>query len=126
MDSIADCYALNVADTATWAYYYPGFPLVRIDRNWAIRAWQTNVPGANTFAVTDNTIALSGVIQRQPDSCVLGDVGDSRIENLRDCRLTAPKGQQLRDAIVVGRGERLNVFSAGKWYQLRLGELPHV
>jgi hypothetical protein len=30
LDHIADCYALNVSARTTWAYYYTGFPLIRI------------------------------------------------------------------------------------------------
>ncbi|GAA2534488.1 hypothetical protein [Winogradskya humida] len=29
-DDIADCYALNVGPRTTWAYYYMGFPLIRV------------------------------------------------------------------------------------------------
>jgi hypothetical protein len=41
LGTIDDCYALNVADDATWAYYYSDPPLVHVGLDESITAWST-------------------------------------------------------------------------------------
>ncbi|MDW5326769.1 hypothetical protein [Plantactinospora sp. KLBMP9567] len=59
-DHIADCYALNVDARTTWAYYYTGFPLIRIT-DTEVRPFRPGpVRGARAVLVYDDEAVLIG------------------------------------------------------------------
>jgi len=52
LDSMCDCYALNVVgEGEVWCYYYTEFPLVRIKGKEIAASWNIPVAGADAFAV---------------------------------------------------------------------------
>lgn len=61
LDSICDCYALNVADDReTWLYYYTQFPLVLLREHRVIRYWNVPISGAHAFAVRREHALFTG------------------------------------------------------------------
>jgi hypothetical protein len=55
LDSICDCYALNVAsDEDVWLYYYTEFPLVHLHRNQIKSVWNMPLRGSHAFAISGN------------------------------------------------------------------------
>ncbi len=53
LDSICDCYALNVAsDDDVWLYYYTEFPLVHVHRNQIKSVWNMPLRGSHAFAIS--------------------------------------------------------------------------
>jgi len=55
LDQISDCYALNVPnDQDVWVYYYPSFPLVKIQNGTIRKVWHDlGIAGSKLFAVTE-------------------------------------------------------------------------
>ena len=55
-----------------------------------------------------------------PDSnrCVLGRLGQTAIEDLRELTLMFPDGRPLEGANMVSRGPLLHVFAGTGWHQL--------
>jgi hypothetical protein len=124
-ESMADAYALNVADNAVWVYYYSQFPVVRIDRDGRTRGWNTGTRGAKALAVDSRRILLFGGYGTDRDRVVLAEFGQTQLENTADYRLVFPSGDPVDDiAAVVGRGPILHVFSQSAWYQLVLFSSP--
>jgi hypothetical protein len=48
LDSICDCYALNVSSSGVWACYYTEFPIIRIDSHGRIEWWRNESFGGQT------------------------------------------------------------------------------
>lgn len=113
---IDDCYALNVGDEATWAYYYSDFPLVRIGSDGRVRAWRTEVSGAHAFAVDGQHLLFFGGYRSQAERCLLGNLRDDGVTGMETCRLVLPSGEPLENGRVIGRGPNLHVFVGTAWY----------
>ncbi|GAA4608899.1 hypothetical protein BJY16_007066 [Actinoplanes octamycinicus] len=59
-DHIATCYALNVSARTTWAYYYTGFPLVRITDTKVSPFSSSPVRGARGVLIHDDVVVFIG------------------------------------------------------------------
>jgi hypothetical protein len=116
---IVDCYALNVADDAAWAYYYDGFPLVRVDQDGSRTAWRTPVAGAHAFALGDGCALFHGGYRDEKDRCVLVDFDEGTLVERVRIRLLLPSGVPAVGRPVIGRGRYLHVFDGPRW--LRTG-----
>ena len=115
---IADCYALNVTDRATWAYYYTDFPLVRISSDDKIEAWHTPVAGARVVAVSDQRALFYGGYGDDRDRCVLCEFGLlRRVNEVAEVTLGLPDGVPLPTDRVLARGSTLHAFVGSAWYQ---------
>lgn len=122
--SMADCYALNVADRDTWAYYYTDFPLVRVGPDGTVLAWQTEVRGARAFAVDGRRVLLYGGYAAERERCILAEIDEGALTRARECRLVLPSGEAVNGGKVVGRGSILHVFVGSNWYQTNIQRLP--
>jgi hypothetical protein len=61
LDSICDCYALNVAcDSDVWFYYYMDFPLVRLRNGRIHSVWDVPIAGSGAFAISDKHAVFCG------------------------------------------------------------------
>ncbi|HEY0485238.1 MAG TPA: hypothetical protein VGD72_03180 [Mycobacteriales bacterium] len=119
---IDDCYALNVTDAGVWAYFDPGFPLVRFGPE-GIRAWRTRVKGATAIVIAGNTVALAGGYDHEHDRYVVGTLDDRSFVPHRELTLRLPGDIPLPDdPVMVGRGNRLHVVTATNWYTTDLVE----
>jgi hypothetical protein len=53
LDSICDCYAMNVvSEQDTWCYYYTEFPLVLVRNRCVASIWKVPLSGSDAFAVS--------------------------------------------------------------------------
>lgn len=120
-----DCYAVNVAHDATWAYYYSEFALVRVGFQGEVRAWKTGISGARAFAVHDNRVLMFGGYGSDESRIVLGSLSEHSIEHRREYRLPSPlDGRGFRDGLTaVGRGPVVHLFADRQWYQVDLRTL---
>jgi hypothetical protein len=59
LDSIVDCYAMNVATPKeTWCYYYTQFSIVQIRDDRVAKYWTCPVSGSSEIAVWRDTVAM--------------------------------------------------------------------
>ena len=152
LPTILDCYALNVTEDATWAYYYawhtpdpvPGAPeldfaLVRIGRDGQVAGWRPQVKGAFRLAVHERWALLVAGYQGEPplDSAQrdrersllrVCDLEDPVLAPVATYRALFPDGAPflaaLGDRYCAARGSRLHVLGDDLvWYQLDLAEL---
>jgi hypothetical protein len=117
MDSMADCYALNVADDATWACYYTDFPVVRIGPDRSTRGWRNTVSGAKALAVSRNHVLLWGGYQEHRSRCTLQRFGPEMLGKPRKISLLLPDGQPLTAGTIIGRDSILHAIVGTRWYQ---------
>ncbi|QRK05888.1 hypothetical protein JQX13_37985 [Archangium violaceum] len=124
MDSMADCYALNVAEDATWLCYYTDFPVVRVARDRSTRGWTNKISGASALAVSRSHVLLWGGYQEKRSRCVVQRFGPESLTKAREISLLLPNGEPLSTGTIVGRGSTLHAIVGTHWYQLDLNELP--
>ncbi len=61
LDSICDCYALNVeSEQDAWCYYYTEFPLVHLQNRKIVSYWEIPLGGSHTFAIFNHYALFSG------------------------------------------------------------------
>ncbi len=125
LDSIADCYALNVTSDGVWACYYTDFPIIRITSDGAIETWIGGPSGAHAMAVARGSVALIGGYRGLHDRLVLCSLGDdSTIDEMTTFQLALPGGHDLpRDARLLARGAVVAALVNDGWYQLDIRTL---
>ena len=124
MDSMTDCYALNVAEDETWACYYTGFPVVRVSPDRSRQAWTNPFSGIHALAVSRDRVLLWGGYQEKRNRCVVQRLGNGSLTHPRHITLLLPDGEPLSTGTIVGRGSILHAIVGTCWYQLDLNELP--
>jgi hypothetical protein len=123
-DRIDDCYALNVTEGATWAYYYSTFPLVRIDPGGATTAWKTDRTPAKAIAVASDRVLFVENYWRLRTEAVLCDLGEDVVRRQSEWALVGPGGEALGTHRMVARGPMLHLFEGPRWFTLDVRDLP--
>jgi hypothetical protein len=116
-DSMADCYALNVAKSGVWACYYTDFPFVCIDSSWHVRGWVTALSGVRAIAVSGNSVLAYGGYRENRAACRLLQFWDGEAEEVAEAQLRLPNGIEHHQCTVIGREGLLHVFTADEWYK---------
>jgi hypothetical protein len=120
-DSIADCYALNVADDAVWVYYYTDFDLTRIDRDGSMRRWKTGWSGARAIAV-DSTSALLIGAYGEPVSASLRRFSEDELTDPRQVALDRSDGRLPAGQLMV-RGDSLYAADGAHWFVASISDI---
>lgn len=117
LDSICDCYALNVeSEDDVWLYYYTAFPLVRLRRRQIESVWKIPLRGSDAFAVSAGH-ALFHCGYKDRDTCQLFSVGPGAEPKLvATIVLRDENGSQLVPGWVVGRADTIHLVSDGILY----------
>jgi hypothetical protein len=116
-ESMADCYALNVAKSGVWACYYTEFPIVCIDSRWHFRGWVTDLRGVRAIAVSSEALLAYGGYGENRTACKFLRLQDGKAEEVSEVQLRLPEGLELNRSTVIGRGGLLHVFTADEWYK---------
>lgn len=119
-DPISECYVLNCAEDAVWACYYTDFPIVRIDSEFQIRAWHTDLSGPSQMAVIGDRVLVYGGYGDHANDCWLLKLGESNAERIAKVQLCLPGNASLDKAVIIGRGRFLNVFAGDLWYRFEV------
>ncbi|SRR6266404_879097 len=122
-DYIADCYALNVAQSGAWAYYYSDFPVALIDSDRNVRCWSTESAGAKTFAVGDGKVLLYGGYGEQRNECTLLHLADTDAPLIAKVSLCLPAGVDPLRTKVIGRNNQLHLFFEDDWFVFSVDSL---
>jgi hypothetical protein len=123
LDSIDDCYALNVeSDSRTWLYYYSGFPLVLLQDRRIEAHWDVPISGSRAFAASASSALFSGGY-KEKDTCDLFELEPGRVRAAGDFRLVDETGDKLVPERVIGRGGALHFLRAGRVYRLDLAKI---
>ncbi len=117
-DQIVDCYALNAAADAVWAYYYTEFAIARIGPSRCAQVWDTPIRGARAIAADGSSLLLYGSYDDR-DTCCLGALGRSAVEEVGRFRIHA-NGEEIHPQIVEGRGRWLHLVADGRWWRIDL------
>jgi len=124
LDSICDCYALNVAsDDETWLYYYTEFPLVRVRRDGEIKAWRCPLGGSDGFAIHGNYVLFRGGYRRHDDCQLFHLNDDGSMKPLGSYSFADESGRSLQGARAFSRGPFLYLSEGSACFRADVREL---
>jgi len=117
LDSICDCYALNVAsEEDIWFYYYTQFALVWLKRGIVKAFWNSPVEGSSAFAITNNHVLFRGGYEER-DSFELYSLDyNGPMELAAKLELRDVNGCLLKFQRALGRGSTLYLLSGDAVY----------
>jgi hypothetical protein len=120
IQSMADCYALNVcSDRETWLYYYTDFPLVRLVGRQLAGSWAMPIAGSHGFAVDGQRVLLAGSYSKK-SSLFLGVLATLEFQELTPVN---EKGAPIEAFRGFGRGRALHLATAESLYSIDLNSL---
>jgi hypothetical protein len=119
LDSMVDCYALNVESHANvWCYYYTRFPLVHLRRGRIEEFWNIPVRGSHAFAVSKglalfsggyDTVALFHLFELQPNATV---------KELASIQVEDENGLAINASWITARGRSIYMLNDTRLYRL--------
>ena len=119
LESMCDCYALNVAsESVVWCYYYRKFPLVRIRRHKIEGVWKCPVSGSDGFAISQELTLFRGAYKQHDDYQLFQLSGDGKVETIAKIEFSDEDGEKLIAEHIVARGSSLYVLRRSKLYQI--------
>jgi hypothetical protein len=121
---IYDCYALNVASDAVWCCPYSDFPILRIDSDEMVQAWQNATRGAHALAAKGDYVLLVGGYNEHASRGVLLNLGNEDTKVVRELQILFPDGTELgRNATVIGRDDVIHCLKDDFWFRLNLRDI---
>ena len=121
LDSICDCYALNVeSEKDVWFYYYTDFPLVRLHCRKIESIWKMPLGGSGAFAVSRGYALLRGGYKQRDDYQLFCLGPDGKPELVAKIELQDKLGNKLIADRVVGRADAIHLVSNSFLYQVDL------
>jgi hypothetical protein len=117
LDSICDCYALNVeSDTDVWLYYYTEFPLVHLHHKKIQSVWNMPISGSDGFAVSGSRALFRGGYGDRDTYHLFSLNNNGKVKLLKLLKFTDEARQTIIAESVVGRGGSLYILSNGLVY----------
>lgn len=119
LESICDCYALNVASQDdVWLYYYTEFPLVHLHRQQIKSFWMIPVEGSDAFAVSRDTALFRGGYDDHDTYHLFSIDRGGEAELTGTVELRDPQGGKIIADRVVGRGNAIYLISSYSLYRI--------
>jgi hypothetical protein len=110
LESICDCYALNVeSDEDVWCYYYTEFPLVRLHCRRIHSSWRIPVGGSDAFAVSEECALFRGVCEDRDTYQLFSLCPDSVAKLVAKIELRDQQGTKLVANRAVGRADSIHL-----------------
>lgn len=119
--AVSDCFALNAWRDCAWISYHPGFPIVRVHRSAASRAWASDLGPVTSLAVAADRVLLHQRIQGRSDRAWLATLDGGSLARIERLDLDLEGRLPLEAARWVrGRGPFLSAFTDTGWYRLQV------
>jgi hypothetical protein len=119
LDTICDCYALNVgSEDDVWCYYYTEFPLVHL-RSCEIESyWKIPLGGSDAFAVDAGHVLFRGGYKDHDAYQLFSLESSGKVKLLAKVELQDEKGKKLVASRVCGRGGAIHFVSDESLYRI--------
>lgn len=117
LDTMCDCYALNVeSDEDVWCYYYTEFPLVHLRDRRIETFWEAPISGSSAFAISAGHALFSGGYKERDIYYLFSLEAERRMKEIGRIELQDPDGNKLVAERVIGRADSINFLSGGNLY----------
>lgn len=126
LESMVDCYALNVSsDADVWCCYFDDFPLVHIHDYAVVGHWQAPVQGTHAFAVTTDRVLFRGSYEDKDvyTLCAFPSRGNTPLEVVDTFVLADRDGSRLVADRASGRGSCIYLLRGSDVYCLDIGQI---
>ncbi|HEY2410780.1 MAG TPA: hypothetical protein VGI40_00975 [Pirellulaceae bacterium] len=121
LESICDCYALNVeSDAVAWCYYYTQFPLVRIRTFEVDGVWNVPIHGSDAFAVSGDLALFRGAYKQRDTYNLIALQSEGKATIKAQLHLRDEFGEVLIAERVVGRGNSIYLLRGTRIYRLNV------
>lgn len=121
LDSMVDCYALNVeSDGDVWCYYYSSFPLVRLRGGRIDASWEIPISGSDAFAVSEGLALFRGGYKKRDGFHLLELRPDAKAKELAHVQFEDERGNALVGDWVVARGDSMYMLNDSRLYRVDL------
>lgn len=122
LDSICDCYAMNVeADSSTWLYYYTDFPLVHLRDRRIESHWLVPLGGSGALAVSQGLALFSGGYDSRNDYHLFELRRNGKISEVVTLTLNDENHEPLVAESVFGRSDALYILRGNRVYRCDVG-----
>lgn len=110
LDTMCDCYALNVeSESSVWLYYYTEFPLVHLRDRKVAAHWAVPVKGSHAFAIGRGFALFSGGYDDRDDFHLFQLNPNGKAREVVRFRLANERGKRIQATGILARGEALYV-----------------
>jgi hypothetical protein len=121
LDSITDCYALNVeSGEDVWFYYYTEFVLIQLNGHKISKYWKIPISGSDAFAVSDGLVLFRGGYEERDSYYLFSIRNNGKVKKVSDFELQDHDGRRLVAENVVGRSDQLHFISGEYLYCLEV------
>jgi hypothetical protein len=121
LDSICDCYALNVAsEEDVWCYYYTEFPLVRLHCRAIQSVWRMPLKGSDAFAISRQHALFRGGYTDHDTYHLFSLCPDGVAKSVAKMELRDPHGTKLVAKGVVGRADTIHLVTSATLYSVNV------
>ncbi len=127
VDSMADCYALNVAgNDDVWCCYYTEFPLVHLHKKRIASTWDVPVSGSHAFAILDDHVLFAGGYDNRDAFQLVRLAANGTSTLVGEFALLGDDGTAVKPEQTIGRGRILYVLSDTMVYQMDVCDVVKV
>lgn len=119
LDSICDCYALNVeSNDDVWLCYYTDFPLVHLRNGRVHRYWRAPVAGSMAFAVDPHHCLFQGGYDDR-DTFVLAELNNTETPRIiTQFRLQDEAANPISFSYTAGRRDQIHLMAGTRLYNV--------
>ena len=124
VDTISDCYALNVATADdVWFCYYPEFPLVHLHQKRLASTWKVPVAGSHAFAVAAGHALFAGGYEDRNTLRLIRLGTGGKAAQVSQFELLGDGGAIVSLERTIGRSGSLYVLSEGILYETAMSDV---
>jgi len=117
LDSICDCYALNVeSNEDVWVYYYTEFPLVHLHDREIQSIWKMPLGGSDAFAVSGEHALFRGGYNDRDTYRLFSLEREGMAKLIAELELQDQNGDNLQANWVIGLADTIYCIDSGSVY----------
>lgn len=121
LDTMCDCYALNVeSDNDVWCYYYTEFPLVHLRDRKVETFWEAPIKGSSAFAVFAGHALFRGGYKEGDTYHLYSLESNQQMKEVAQIELQDNNNNKLVAERVVARGDAIHLLSGGNLYSVEI------
>jgi hypothetical protein len=121
LESIADCYALNVSGDTAWACTYTDFPILQMS-NVGERFWPTDLSGTRALAVNYPYVLAAGGYKDELNRAVLLRLDKQKAQSVGEWQLPFGGNSASTVSMIDGRADELHVVIEQQWHRWRVND----
>ncbi len=121
IETIADCYALNIFNNEAWSCTYMDFPIWQMN-NDRQKVWPSGLLGTRAIAVRYPFVLAAGGYRNNVNRLVLLRLDEDQARQLATWRTPAISNDAVDRKMIDGRGEYIHVVTGKIWHRWNVSQ----